>query len=899
MWRVATIARAAFGRPLMGTALSRGLVPPMLVKASAITLPAVQKGESPFKGMSLKVALGLAAGAGLLLGYEEPAECMAPKRKSGGNAAAAPAKKKNKAGPAFSAIEAALQPQLQDDEYNMEALVADRLVGGKREYLVKWQGYEAKHNSWEPVENLANCVGDIKEYHKVKDAANAAHLKKLEEDKAARTAARGNAGVAGASNAGVAGASDAAGSADGEAAAPIKQESKAASAGKKTSRVYEIYIPDPDVQGSYLCQSTENMPGGCKCNSSIVGYTQSLWTHLSGKHKRTWQELKGMLEEGAPTGGGIVSAIGLLSTQRTLAAPKLTEPRKNQCDRACARWLVKSARPITLPLRDEPFRDFIKILTAGAWTPPDNANVTRHILAMSAEGQVRFKEWVTAMMIARIKPSMAGDIWSDRGCSLMGINLYGIGANWVMDEWLAAATPFGRTRHTGDAIDQLTIDALKRGGLEWSSQGTVYDGIHGKVSDNASNMAKGWAGFDGGFCNAHTLELAVHKYTDHKDIKPIFSRMRGIVGYFNKSTNGTQDLAAIQKELGMPVRKPIQDVITRWRSGFDMAAWFREQQQAVMTFDIRHASEAGDIYGANRMELSDWSIVEQSVAVLTTSANVTTHLEGTKYVTISSVLPMVYRLLFELEDARSLYLPWKPAGQQWLPPNMMRPPVKVARKAFHDDLHERYVTNMTSARKAQLLISTFLDPRYKDFSFTGATAEEAAFAKVVLKSEFDVSWKPEEEEEEETGSPAAAAAPATSSSLAASKAAPKELATSALSIFDRPMEPTEAPRAVATPAVAKKTDLDKYLLLAQEPMHTDVLAWWKLRDHDKPADSATGRVEGLPHLARMARQWLGCPATSAGVERLFSKAGSMHHDLKGSMEDGSLEHSLIATANSE
>ena len=28
-------------------------------------------------------------------------------------------------------------------------------------------------------------------------------------------------------------------------------------------------------------------------------------------------------------------------------------------------------------------------------------------------------------------------------------------------------------------------------------------------------------------------------------------------------------------------------------------------------------------------------------------------------------------------------------------------------------------------------------------------------------------------------------------------------------------------------------------------------------------------------------------------------AGSMHHDLKGSMEDGTLEHSLIATANTE
>lgn len=122
--------------------------------------------------------------------------------------------------------------------------------------------------------------------------------------------------------------------------------------------------------------------------------------------------------------------------------------------------------------------------------------------------------------------------------------------------------------------------------------------------------------------------------------------------------------------------------------------------------------------------------------------------------------------------------------------------------------------------------------------------------------------------------------------------------TSAYGIFDRPMEPLQA-EPVAAPPEDVKSDVEKYLLLGQEPMSTDVLKWWKLRDHDKPADPATGRPEGLPHLAHMARQWLGCPATSAGVERLFSAAGQMHHDLKGSMEDGSLEHSLIARANSE
>ena len=114
------------------------------------------------------------------------------------------------------------------------------------------------------------------------------------------------------------------------------------------------------------------------------------------------------------------------------------------------------------------------------------------------------------------------------------------------------------------------------------------------------------------------------------------------------------------------------------------------------------------------------------------------------------------------------------------------------------------------------------------------------------------------------------------------------------------MEPEhEVATQAEAPADPEKTDLQKYLLLSQEPMSIDVLAWWKLRDHNKAADPESGRPEGLPDLARMARQWLGCPATSAGVERLFSKAGSMHHDLKGSMEDGSLEHSLIATANTE
>ena len=68
---------------------------------------------------------------------------------------------------------------------------------------------------------------------------------------------------------------------------------------------------------------------------------------------------------------------------------------------------------------------------------------------------------------------------------------------------------------------------------------------------------------------------------------------------------------------------------------------------------------------------------------------------------------------------------------------------------------------------------------------------------------------------------------------------------------------------------------------------------------ERSADPQTNRPEGLPRLARMARQYHNEPATSAGAERLFSAASRAHHDLKGSMSDNSLEHELLALANTD
>ena len=87
-------------------------------------------------------------------------------------------------------------------------------------------------------------------------------------------------------------------------------------------------------------------------------------------------------------------------------------------------------------------------------------------------------------------------------------------------------------------------------------------------------------------------------------------------------------------------------------------------------YDVKHGAEAAknDAYKLHRLQHIDWAINEQSVTVLAASAQATKLLEGTTYVTISLVLPYIYRLIEGSTDGM-LYLSWKPAGQQWLRAN--------------------------------------------------------------------------------------------------------------------------------------------------------------------------------------------------------------------------------------
>ena len=57
------------------------------------------------------------------------------------------------------------------------------------------------------------------------------------------------------------------------------------------------------------------------------------------------------------------------------------------------------------------------------------------------------------------------------------------------------------------------------------------------------------------------------------------------------------------------------------------------------------------------------------------------------------------------------------------------------------------------------------------------------------------------------------------------------------------------------------TELEEFLLEKSVPHNSDVLAWRNMNEHR------------FPRLAKLAKIYLGIPATFASSERLFSKAG--------------------------
>ena len=241
------------------------------------------------------------------------------------------------------------------------------------------------------------------------------------------------------------------------------------------------------------------------------------------------------------------------------------------------------------------------------------------------------------------------------------------------------------------------------------------------------------------------------------------------------------------------------------------------------------------------MTLTKWDINEQMVAILSRAADNTNTLEGSRYVTISLVLPLIGRLIQELQSDE-VPKPWSPTDSFRVCD--LHPAVARARTKMRIDYEARWMTNLPLETIRMLCIATQLDPRFKAWKFKGVWRDRKEQALKWLKDEHAAHWKPSP-----VGHPMT---PQSTSSKASKKPSKKHKSvTELLSSDEESADDVPDVRDVDFEAANDVMARDELMMYLSEPplaKEADVLEWWRLNRAKYPSVALMARCVAQPLL---------------------------------------------------
>ena len=240
--------------------------------------------------------------------------------------------------------------------------------------------------------------------------------------------------------------------------------------------------------------------------------------------------------------------------------------------------------------------------------------------------------------------------------------------------------------HTTENIVQKIKDALS----EWNLSIT---GIVAATTDNGANITTGINLLDVIQlpCFSHTLQLAAEKALKLPDISKLIGRYKRLVAHFNRSAKSYALLRQKQIALGHEQHALVNDVVTPWNSSYYMVARILEQQQPLCTTLLE--LKKGDLMPTD----TEFANMELFVKTMKPIVDITEALGAQKYVTISMLRPLLYKLLNRTlkncdTDCRL---------------------VKMMKLKMKENLHDRYTDSVLDL----LNKAAYLDPRFKSLTF--------------------------------------------------------------------------------------------------------------------------------------------------------------------------------------
>lgn len=205
-------------------------------------------------------------------------------------------------------------------------------------------------------------------------------------------------------------------------------------------------------------------------------------------------------------------------------------------------------------------------------------------------------------------------------------------------------------------------------------------------------------------CFNHTLQLAVEQVLKLPRVSSALARCRRLVSHFSHSAKSTYMLKQKQTNLQCKQLGLVQDVVTGWNSAYYMAERVLSQQQPLCAalLELRK----GDLMPAD----GEFITLESFVKVMHPVVQITEAIGAEKWVTISAVRPLLYKLL------SGIFL----IGEQ--DTNLE----KSMKLAMHSNLATRYTSDLLM----MLNIAAFLDPRFRALSFLSEEEKLAVVSKV-------------------------------------------------------------------------------------------------------------------------------------------------------------------------
>lgn len=289
------------------------------------------------------------------------------------------------------------------DIYEPEKVCAHRMAkGGITQYQVKWKGWESKHSTWEPLENLAGCEDMIADF-KERDMQRCAELeaiataKRIEKEQAAAQKAKDDAEAASAQRlaaqaAGTAPIPDAP-STETETSTPTRGTGVKTEGSRRTAPIWGAFDTSGADRDHAYCKLRKGDGELCGDKISIKTGPAGLWNHCMYIHKEDYIRLKPATEK-----------LDLTIDPQT-KMPALASKHRDAIHKAISRWIVKRKRALSLP-EDPEFHDIFKVAMRGAYTPPDHKLVVSNVLLLSGEGKKKLFDVNTALRAEGIKPGV-------------------------------------------------------------------------------------------------------------------------------------------------------------------------------------------------------------------------------------------------------------------------------------------------------------------------------------------------------------------------------------------------------------------------------------------------------------------------------------------------------------